>query len=210
MSPRIGDGNTNSPMYWDTVYRTRFYPTLAADNLQRYKAAAALQRGDSALDVGCGQAALGVMLLADHLDLTYLGIDYSAEALYSHYLAKGDEDRWALFYRDWRQLPTLMAAGYLWQYQDRHIGPTFATVYLDEILEHEPEPAEMLAAIAPLAEQRIVLTVPRYHELRYDEHRGEHAWDFTEAELRELLEHYGKVGALVPASARCWALWVDR
>ncbi len=210
MSPQIGDGATNSPAYWDTVYRTRFYPTLARDNLERYKLVAAFQQGDSALDVGCGQAALGVMLLADHPGLTYLGIDYSAEALLTHYLARGDEDRWALFCRDWRQLPALVTAGYLWRYQDRHIGPTFTTIYLNELLEHELEPAELLATVAPLAEQRIVLTVPRYHELRYDEHRGEHAWDFTKGELQELLEPYGTVGPLIPANARCCALWVDR
>ncbi len=195
--PKIGEGETNSIAYWDDVYRNHRYPTIQSDNLQRYRAAAALQRGDSALDVGCGQAALGVILLEQHPDLRYVGLDYSVAALQTHCLPDKDAERWRIWCGDWRVGLT------------RAVQP-FSTVYLNEILEHEPEPEALLKAAAQLATERIVITVPAYNALHWDEHRGEHAWDFTEDELRALLEPWGEVGPVATANSRCIVVYVDR
>ena len=169
--PQIDTVQRNTVEYWDGLYSRHEYPTLGAPNRDRYQVAAAQQRGGSALDLGCGQGGLGLILLRRQPKLFYVGVDQSAAALQSNVLPLDLTDHWLLVRSaiealnpDWRA----------------------ATVYCCELVEHVADPAALLADAAARAEQRLVLTVPTFGH-PYQWHRGEHLWDFQEDEVRALL-----------------------
>ena len=198
MSPLLSAETVNSPEYWDGIYRANAFPTHDPSNIARYLVAATLQRGDSALDLGCGQAGLGRVLLDQHAHLTYLGFDYSQAALQSHCLPRNQEGRWALWCGDCYELANELC------------GQEFGTVYLLELLEHNFDPEALLALAAGHAAERIVISVPMHGILSYREHRGEHAWDFTDVELDDLLRPHGAVGPRLLGNHLCWVVGVDR
>jgi len=194
--PRIADSTVNTVEYWDGMYKREEYPTLILANVLRYASAAALQTGHTALDVGCGQAGLGRKLLELHPEVFYTGWDYSQEALRSHVIPPEREGRYRLHCGDWLAMVA--------------VEQPHDTVYLCDFLEHLDEPGEALAMIVPLALHRMVITAPKYDVLKYKDHRGEHAWDFTEDELKALLEPYGWVSPLADANRICAVIYVDR
>ena len=190
--PRIGSASLNNIKYWNGVYSHQEYPTRGDNNRVRYEAAASMQAGMSALDVGCGQAGLGRVLLGQQPDhFFYLGCDFSDAAVRSHVLPEGRDGQWHLVVCDWREIGAF---------------GQFETVYLCEMLEHVEEPAQLLALAVEAARLRIVITVPRYQKLSWAEHRGEHAWDFTLEELAQLAKPYGRISEPMAASRLCWAM----
>ena len=190
--PRIGSASVNTIEYWDRVYREGRYPTLAPNNIARYRAAALFQLGDTALDVGCGQAGLGYVLLQLFPNVHYHGWDYSSQALWSTVL---EGEGWELYHGTFEDMAERQ-------------GPC-DTVYLCDVLEHVDEPSELLALVASLAKQRIVVSVPRYQALTYEMHRGEHAWDFTEDEIHALLAVHSEFAGVRPAGSLCLAFAYD-
>ena len=190
--PRIGPASVNTVEYWDGVYRRGAYPTLDVNNIARYKAAASFQLGDSALDVGCGQGGLGYVLLGFYPNVVYHGWDYSSEALWTTVL---EGDGWELHHGTFEDMAERQAP--------------CDTVYLCDVLEHVDQPRELLAVVAPLAKRRIVVSLPRYGALSVADHRGEHAWDFTEDELRALLDDFGTFAGVRPAGTVCLAFAYD-
>lgn len=194
--PRIGTASVNTPLYWDGVYGSGQYPTLDINNMARFRAAAAMQVGNTALDVGCGQAGLGKILVETYPALRYVGWDYSAEGLRTHVLPDAERHRWALRHGGVEDVAAT--------------GERYETVYLCEIVEHVDDPVALLDLMAPLAIRRLVVTVPQYGVLSWELHRGEHAWDFTPAELVGLLKPYGTLLKSVAAGSVCTAIAVDR
>ena len=190
--PRIGPATLNTIAYWNGVYSRDEYPTLAINNIRRYEAAASMQLGMSALDIGCGQAGLGCVLLRQQPEpFFYLGCDFSNVGLRSHLLPRGRDGRWGFVVCDWQEIGAL---------------GQFGTVYLCEILEHVEEPAQLLALAVEAARLRVVITVPRYQKLSRAEHRGEHAWEFTLEELAQWAKPYGRISEPTAASKLCWAM----
>lgn len=193
--PRIGPASVNTPKYWDAQYGGGHYPTLDQNNVVRYRVTASLQLGDTALDLGCGQAGLGKVLLETYPALYYVGWDYSPVALQTHVLPEAARHRWTV---RCGTVEDVVAT-----------GERYEAVYLSEVLEHVDDPQGLLDIIAPLAERRLVVTVPRYDVLSWHMHRGEHAWDFTPAELYVLLEPYGMIGQPLQAGSVYTAVAVD-
>lgn len=190
--PRIGPATLNTPEYWDGVYLRNEYPTLDINNMRRYEVAASMQLGASALDIGCGQAGLGRILLASQpRNFFYRGCDFSDEALRLHVLPENLQDRWELIQCSWDEI-----ALHGWA----------ETVYLCDVLEHVADPSKLLLQAAQAARSRIVLTVPRYGALSFGQHRGEHAWDFTLDELIELASPHGNLSQPLVAGNLCWAM----
>lgn len=191
--PRIADTHVNTPEYWDGVYSRGEYPTLEENNVTRYEAVARLQKGDTALDIGCGQGGLGKVLLELYQHLFYRGIDYSSDALTTHVDLPNIPRRWLFYCSPWQ-----------------YIAQAADTAYLCEIVEHVDDPLALIKHAAGLAQQRLVVSVPQYNVLTYAQHRGEHMWDFTGKELLDMLRPYGTVGPLRVANCMCWAVAVDR
>lgn len=195
--PSTGLPNLNTQDYWEGVYRDRLYPTLDRNNRWRYQAAASLQVGETALDIGCGEAGLGFVLLSRYSELFYVGVDFSAFGLRQHVLPARWWGRYSLIEDDWRKPEWKVSYG-------------FDTVYLCEVLEHCENPELLLKRAAARAKQRIVVTVPQFGVLSEDQTRGEHLWDFTEEELYALLGKYGEVAPVLPVNELCWVTFVDR
>ena len=193
--PKIQEKNNNTQAYWDGVHQRGEYPTLDPNNMQRYKVAAQYQMGNTALDIGCGQAGLGLVLLEQYPEVHYTGVDFSREGLNTHILPGEWGQRYSFVKADWRR-------------GLNGIEPS-NTVYLLEVLEHCKEPDKLLATAARLAKVHMVIGVPQYQMLTEKQRRGEHLWDFTEEELIELLIPYGRVCKPIPANSLCWVLCVD-
>ena len=190
--PKIGDGATNTVAYWNGVYRRKEYTSKGEVHMARYRKAAKYRLGTTILDVGCGEAGMLYAILqipSTTPNIKYYGLDYSFQAF-------GISEGWGSFLlADWWHLPFVSQ---------------FDTVYLNEALEHVPNPGELLDVIWPFVGQRLVITVPHYRALTWEEHRGEHAWDFTDREMCILLAAYGQPQGPIEANRICNLWWVDR
>jgi len=193
--PLIATDTVNSMEYWDALYGRGEYPTQDEINVQRYKAAAAYQVGDTALDIGCGQGGLGLALLEANPNAYYTGWDYAQSAIDSPILPETDKKRWELLWADWRNTE--------WPGESD-------TVYLLEILEHESDPRFLARDAALLALKRVVVSVPRRGVLTPEEHRNEHYWDFEQEEIEALFADYGDVTGPFEANHLCDLYVIDR
>jgi cyclopropane fatty-acyl-phospholipid synthase-like methyltransferase len=192
--PRIAEQTTNSVIYWDRMYAAGGYPTMDPTVMIRYVLAAHHQVGDSALDIGCGQAGLGAALIMAWPGVHYTGWDYSAVALRTCVISRSAASRVTLEQRDWRG-----GDARRWD-----------TVYACEILEHEEDPAALMEVAGELAIRRLVIGVPRYQSMTPEQTKGEHAWDFTFDELRKLLAPYGHIRTMERAGPHSMIVVVDK
>ncbi len=191
--PLIAESTVNSEQYWRGLYERGEYPTRNASNVNRYRAAAARQVGNTALDIGCGQGGLGLSLFEAFPNVHYTGWDYAQSAIDTAIIPKAAQAE--LECRDWRE--------------GSQAGQ-WDTVYLLELLEHELEPRELAEVAVALARKRIVVTVPRCGVLSLAEHRSEHHWDFDPEEIRALFAGYGDVRGPIKANHLCDLYMIDR
>lgn len=190
--PRIAENTVNSEEYWQGLYERREYLTRDDTNIARYWAAAVCQVGRTALDIGCGQGGLGLALSQACPLVRYTGWDYAQSAIDTTIVP---EDAHAILERkDWCH--------------DRG-AEMWDTVYLLEMLEHEPDPKHLVVNAASSARERIVVTVPRRGVLSPAEHRNEHYWDFEPDEIRELFGAYGIVSGPSKVNHLCDLYVVD-
>lgn len=187
MSPKISNKNINTLDFWNSLWShssnswTRF-----PNEVVRYEIAANMQVGDNALEIGCGQGGLALALLQFHPEVSYLGTDFSAQAIQTaicqrNYLVKSWEE----------------------------VTEKADTVYALEVIEHLDDPVKFLKHLAGLANKRLVISTPRYKVHGFEKHQGAHMWDFTDDELVDMLKVYGKVGERIPAGSDCLVVAVD-
>jgi len=96
------------------------------------------------LDLGCGEGFMLDALIRDGIDAQFTGIDLSETALADARLRLGT--RATLEHADARQLVT--------------DGRSFDLVMMLEVLEHIPDPAQMLPILKQLSRSHVLLSVP--------------------------------------------------
>ena len=180
--PRV---NLNTAEYWDYIYSNHLFPPHDQNNKDRWAACATLQEGKSALDIGCGLGALR-LYLGDDID--YTGVDYSPAGIETRVSGVGE----------------YIVADY------RDIQQKADTVYLLEIVEHQFDPAEIIAKAVSLAKKRVVISVPVYGAIDFPKHRGEHLWDFTIEEITSLMQKHGKVSQFIMCGVESHVAYIER
>lgn len=180
--PRV---NRNTVDYWNKIYTDNRFPFLDDNNQNRWKACAQLQKGSSALDIGCGFGALAVWL---GRDIDYTGVDYSEAGIANKVCERG-----RFFISDYRD-----------------IDVRADTVYLLEIVEHQQDPDEIISKAVSLADKRVVISVPVFGAIGFSKHRGEHLWDFTVEEITALMQKHGKVSRWVACGKESHVAYIER
>ena len=174
---RLQESNPNSVAYWDHRYATEAEPMwkiwTTGDLIERL--AAHIPNRARVLDVGAGAGIVPTRISKLRSDLRWSACDFSRESV--DYLRK-------LGTVEFERLEVANVCQGL-PFKPRSFDVVLAT----EILEHLDSPTAAIAEMARIASKRLLVSVPHNHHIPCHEH----IWEFSEDDLKKLLNGYGKI-----------------
>lgn len=202
---RLVEQNINTPQEYNRIFKVRQKKGVDLVDLRRWKELLKYYKGGKLLDMGCLDSLVPIMAKGIHPKAEVWGLDHAEEAVQE-------------MQAQYRQIHYHVGDIYDTKFRDGY----FNYVVMGEVLEHLENPewaikeavrtltkGGTLAISTPLDEAKEVGAVD--HE--------RHLWSFTQEDLREMLEPYGKVEFKVLRSIKkpeyiyCWPqllAWVKR
>ena len=175
---RLNKENLNTPELSNNLFEFRWRKQLHYIDWLRFKELARYYKGGKYLDIGCFNTPIMIELKRDFPTDEFYGLDHADKVI--KYLKKQFPE---IDYT----LGNVMHLPFL--------SENFSYVVAGEIIEHLEKPEEFLKEAFRVLKKggTFALSAPDSEEIHNPPVSKEHLWAFTEEDIRELLNIYGKV-----------------